>query len=228
VIAHRIVKTTTSYGSHGDELINVTYVGDTLFAYKATGDVNVPRGKVSFTVDLTPKTSGESLEPLTLSFDKSKSTATKLPRYAGKGQVAKPGFIEPAFVDGQLVLFERHFSFVWIPDRQHVLFRRPSPNQILSMLRDIISREDELINMRDHLARCFELDIAFQSSKDPVADVPLFKHEPFRRIALQHELDSMEKEAKDKVGDFRFSLLNMYKFIDNTFRNNGDGKTRND
>jgi Cyclin D1 binding domain len=36
------------YGSHGYELINVTYVGDTLVATKVTGDKNVPRGEVSF------------------------------------------------------------------------------------------------------------------------------------------------------------------------------------
>jgi hypothetical protein len=35
------------YGSHGYELINVTYAGDTLVATKVTGDRNVPRGEVS-------------------------------------------------------------------------------------------------------------------------------------------------------------------------------------
>jgi Cyclin D1 binding domain len=39
------------YGSHGYELINVTYVGDTLVATKVTGDKNVPRGEVSFAPD---------------------------------------------------------------------------------------------------------------------------------------------------------------------------------
>lgn len=34
------------YGSHGYELINITYVGDTLVASKVTGDKNVPRGEV--------------------------------------------------------------------------------------------------------------------------------------------------------------------------------------
>jgi len=34
------------YGSHGYELINITYVGDTLIATKVTGDKNVPRGEV--------------------------------------------------------------------------------------------------------------------------------------------------------------------------------------
>lgn len=35
------------YGANGYELINVTYVGDTLVATKLTGDRNVPRGEVS-------------------------------------------------------------------------------------------------------------------------------------------------------------------------------------
>jgi hypothetical protein len=36
------------YGSHGYELINITYSGDTLVATKVTGDRNVPRGEVCF------------------------------------------------------------------------------------------------------------------------------------------------------------------------------------
>lgn len=43
------------YGDHGFELVNVTYIGDTLFATKVTGDHNVPKGQLSFQVDLSPK-----------------------------------------------------------------------------------------------------------------------------------------------------------------------------
>jgi Cyclin D1 binding domain len=42
------------YGSNGYEMINVTYVGDTLIAEKVTGDKNVPRGELTFQVDLNP------------------------------------------------------------------------------------------------------------------------------------------------------------------------------
>ena len=35
-------------------MINVTYVGDTLIAFKVTGDKNVPRGEITFQADLTP------------------------------------------------------------------------------------------------------------------------------------------------------------------------------
>jgi len=48
------------YGEHGYELINVTYVGNTLIAQKVTGEKNVPKGEVTFTVDLSPRTSSSS------------------------------------------------------------------------------------------------------------------------------------------------------------------------
>ena len=38
------------YGDHGYEMINVTYHGDLLLAYKVTGDKNVPRGELTFQV----------------------------------------------------------------------------------------------------------------------------------------------------------------------------------
>lgn len=92
-------------------MINVTYTGDTLVATKVTGDENVPRGQTSFTVDLAPS-NASSLEPLKVSFDRE---ATQLLRYPGKGQIAKKGFTDKKFVEGQLVMFDKHFSFVWIP-----------------------------------------------------------------------------------------------------------------
>mmetsp|Transcript_4733 Transcript_4733/g.13655 ORF Transcript_4733/g.13655 Transcript_4733/m.13655 type:complete len:428 (+) Transcript_4733:603-1886(+) len=42
------------YGQHGYEMINVTYQGDLLVAYKVTGDKNVPRGEITFQADLDP------------------------------------------------------------------------------------------------------------------------------------------------------------------------------
>eukprot|EP00527_Entomoneis_sp_CCMP2396_P009407 CAMPEP_0198138552 /NCGR_PEP_ID=MMETSP1443-20131203/1937_1 /TAXON_ID=186043 /ORGANISM="Entomoneis sp., Strain CCMP2396" /LENGTH=407 /DNA_ID=CAMNT_0043800357 /DNA_START=168 /DNA_END=1391 /DNA_ORIENTATION=+ len=42
------------FGDHGFEIINCTYHGDTLIATKVTGDRNVPKGEVSFQVDLSP------------------------------------------------------------------------------------------------------------------------------------------------------------------------------
>ena len=36
-------------------MINITYAGETLIATKVTGDKNVPKGEITFTVDLTPQ-----------------------------------------------------------------------------------------------------------------------------------------------------------------------------
>jgi len=43
------------YGDHGFEMINITYVGNTLVAHKVTGDENVPKGEATFKVDLNPQ-----------------------------------------------------------------------------------------------------------------------------------------------------------------------------
>lgn len=200
----------------------MTYThGDTLIATKATGDINVPRGQVSFTVDLSPSFPPNStLEPLKVSFEKSSSSSsnkknkkknaatatatatTSFPRYAGLGQVAKPGFVDNKHVDGQLILLENHFSFVWMPpnnQRHHVLFRRPTPEQTLSLLRNVLSREDELQNMREHLARCLDTDMTDSLARQCAGQVT---EEPFRRIASQKDLEQWEQAQKKKAGDF--------------------------
>jgi hypothetical protein len=181
-----------SYGDQGNEMINVTYVGDTLLATKATGDVNVPRGEISFSADFSPRNGTPKLEPLKLFFDSTSPSAStaKLPRFAGKGQIAKPGFIDHKYVDGQIILFERHFSFVWLPTKQHILFRRPTPEQTIELLRDIISKEDEMENMRDYLARCFDMDRTESLARHYAKQ----EKEPFRRIALKQDLENLDQE----------------------------------
>ena len=195
-----------SYGDHGLEMINVTYTGDTLVATKVTGDENVPRGQTSFTADLAPS-NASSLEPLKVSFDRE---ATQLLRYPGKGQIAKKGFTDKKFVEGQLVMFDKHFSFVWIPTRHHVLFRRPTPEQTISLLRDVIAKEDEIQNMRDHLARCLDMDMTeslarFHANKGS---------EPFRRIKLSAELQEMENRIKSdsQADSAAFNFLHIHKW----------------
>jgi len=84
---------TFRYGSHGFEMINVTYSGDRLIAYKVTGDKNIPRGEITFTADLSPFSTelpGQSkLEPILLSESSAKKWGTtRLPRFRGQGYVS--------------------------------------------------------------------------------------------------------------------------------------------
>ena len=138
------------YGEHGYEMINITYAGDTLIATKVTGDTNVPKGEVTFTVDLSPNTyaargglASITLEPIELNARAARQWGKKfLPRYPGKGQVAAEGFTNAKWLDGQLILVGRFFSFAWVPIGHQVFFGRPSSDLTLKMLRE--QREDEL------------------------------------------------------------------------------------
>lgn len=141
------------YGQHGYEMINVTYTGDLLVAYKVTGDKNVPRGEITFQVDLNPlhrKVDGdvkadssstpkvEQLQPISLTEKAAKKWGTtQLPRYKGLGQVAETGFTNNQWMEGQLIIIgEEYFSFAWVPIEQQIFFGRPSPELALKMLRE--------------------------------------------------------------------------------------------
>lgn len=136
------------YGHHGYELINVTYSGDQLIAYKVTGDKNVPRGEITFQVNLDPiqpkligageSTIEQGLQPISLTEKAAKKWGTtQLPRYKGLGQVAEPGFSNSQWMDGQLIIIgDEYFSFAWVPIEQQIFFGRPSPELALKMLRE--------------------------------------------------------------------------------------------
>lgn len=135
------------YGDHGFEMINITYAGDTLIATKVTGDQNVPKGEVSFTVDLSPHIHSDkgmlSLEPIELNAKAARQWGKKfLPRFQGLGQVAAEGFTNAKWMDGQLILVGRFFSFAWVPIGHQVFFGRPSSELTLKMLRE--QKEDDL------------------------------------------------------------------------------------
>lgn len=89
-----------SYGGSGEQLINITYVGDTLIATKVTGDVNVPRGETSFTVNLSPGNNSDAMEPLRVPLENGVKLVT---RYAGKGQIAQENFTKKRFVEGMFL-----------------------------------------------------------------------------------------------------------------------------
>lgn len=132
-------------------MINVTYSGDTLIAYKVTGDKNIPRGEISFTADLSPQEPGpspgrrhpapppEPLEPIELSEASARKWGTRrLPRFPGQGHAAEPGYRNSQFLDGQLVVIGPgdYFSFAWVPLEHQIFFGRPSPELTLKMLRE--------------------------------------------------------------------------------------------
>jgi len=168
------------YGSSYD-LINVTYVGDTLIAEKVTGDEsNVPKGAISFQADLHPLHQNptmlqgareeDSLQPIILTEKASKKWGTKkLPRYSGLGQVAEKNYNNKQWMDGQLIIIgDEYFSFAWLPIEQQIFFGRPSPELALKMLRDSgVSRVTEefltpppldadLKTQKDFVTRCLE------------------------------------------------------------------------
>ena len=179
-----------SYGdTKGLQVINITYSGDELIATKVTGDANVPRGETSFTVNVQPCNS-TALPPVKLISD---HRSGEFRRFPGKGQVSRKGFKHHRFVEGQMILFENRFSFVWIPTKHHVLFHRPTPEMTLKLLRNTISKEDEIENMRDHLTRCFDMDLSTAIARH---QDPLTNDEPLRRITTQEELEQVEERLK--------------------------------
>lgn len=139
-------------------MINVTYSGDTLVAYKVTGDKNVPKGEISFQCDLSPQVDPEEiLEPIELSSEASKQWGLKyLSRFNGEGQIAGPGFTQPQFAEGQLILVNKYFSFAFTPLNMQVFFGRPSPELTIKLLRESEEQQSDKDDAALHLTRCME------------------------------------------------------------------------
>lgn len=158
-------------------MINVTYSGDLLTAYKVTGDNSVPRGEITFQADLSPLSKTRSgktktdLKPIILTESAAKKWGTKqLPRYSGSGQVAEDGFTNEQWMDGQLIMIgESYFSFAWLPISHQIFFGRPSPELALKMLREAGTTEvmgigtpppaiedDDVSAMRAFVSRCLD------------------------------------------------------------------------
>ena len=149
------------YGSSGYQMINITYVGDTLIATKMTGDKNVPKGEVTFVANLSPGKSGskksEKLEPVALSDNAAKKWGTtKLNRFHGKGQIASENFTDAQWVEGQLIMVGDYFSFAWVPIGFQIFFGRPSLELTIKMLKESRHRNDGLDDMRQAIARCYD------------------------------------------------------------------------
>jgi hypothetical protein len=76
----------------------------------------------------------------------------------------------------------------------------------MRLLRDIVSKEDEVENMRNHVARCFDMDMeaCLARLQDPNSNF-----EPFRRIATQDELDLVERSLSEESKLSKFWEINM-------------------
>jgi hypothetical protein len=205
--------------------VNVTYSSDNknqLVATKVTGDINVPRGETSFTANLDPQNESV-LAPIQV------SSAGELKRFPGQGQVSRKGFNkeDKRFIEGQLVMIhdDQAFSFVWVPTKHQIFFSRPSPETTMRLLRDIVSKEDEVENMRNHVARCFDMDMTTCLARQQ--DPNTWNFEPFRRITTQDELDLLGKRSLlGEEPKFNFWEINMWRknYIDQTLDDNNPGQ----
>jgi hypothetical protein len=72
------------------------------------------------------------------------------------------------FVDGQLIMFDGYFSFLFVPSRKHVFFSRPSAELVLHLMESVITVEADYKDSdfdeseetaREHLDKCFKKDI---------------------------------------------------------------------
>ena len=130
-------------------MINVTYINDgqTLIATKVTGDES---GQVTFTVDVAPRTSSSLsnddellrscsiLDPIELDMDAQQRWGRRyLPRFPGRGRVAQSNFINPSWMEGQLILVGDFFSFAWVPIGKQIFFGRPSPELTIRMMKEV-------------------------------------------------------------------------------------------
>ena len=138
-------------------LITVEAVTGTLIATKVTDDKNVPKGEMSFSVDLSPFALSNNLEPIELGREASQQWGCKfLPRFSGNGQVANEGFVNSQVVEGQLIMVGQYFSFAWLPIQHQVFFGRPSAELTLKLLRESRGAQGHSAQWREHLARCLQ------------------------------------------------------------------------
>jgi len=187
-----------SFGK-GSELVNVTYTGDVMIGTRLKN-----KGGVCFESDLSPsiESAHPNLAPIKLdSSVASKWGVEKLERYAGKARdTLSKRSANTDFLDGNLIVFDGYFSFLWIPTRQHVFFSRPKSETIVKLMRDSISAEDETANMMNHVSKCFEknIDEAFvRPSNDREAAL-----DPFRRIAREADLAAAKEETQIIYDEF--------------------------
>ncbi|KAI8905160.1 hypothetical protein EDD86DRAFT_212346 [Gorgonomyces haynaldii] len=109
-----------AYGSHGTEFIYLTVGSEPfeadnrpcLIAYKLTGDVNVPRGEITFYCPIDVKSqyigSSERRYPL-----KDSTEFKNMFAFAGHGRVAMMGFRDPTLVNCDVIVKSRTEIFIF-------------------------------------------------------------------------------------------------------------------
>jgi hypothetical protein len=200
-----------SYGDKGFEMVNVTYVGDTLIARKVTGDENVPAKEISFQADLSPpKTRHTSfkannnnhndmkpkLSNIILSEKASKKWNTKeLSRFSGIGQVAEKGFKNSQWMDGQLVFInEDYFSFAWMPINYQILFGRPSYDLTVNMMTE---QENATLPKKN-------TNLLDQEEEDDEEDFYVYHHESHGEECM------LPPDADDDIGTLNKHVVNCF------------------
>lgn len=129
-------------GAEKYDLIEITYEGNKLVAKKLTGkNRNIPPGEISFEADLSPscysiEATSECLMPVELPPELARKWhGIKHMRFPGRGQVASKEFMEPEWLDGELVMAdETHFVFIWSPIKHEIFFARPPQNLLDKLL----------------------------------------------------------------------------------------------
>jgi hypothetical protein len=189
--------------------------------------------------DLQTHSPSSSLRPIELTGSiGSRWGTTKLERFSGWGQIASVGHKNATFVPGQIIIFPSaknvveptHFSFLWLPTKHHIVFSRPTFDEITTLTRDVLSIEDENSNIKEYIQQCFQLDMTVPSSlqaqgeymddreiESDTSNVAL--KNPFRRIPLVSDLALITEhgglhnstfhalELKDK---FSFSVISFW------------------
>mmetsp|Transcript_49484 Transcript_49484/g.73604 ORF Transcript_49484/g.73604 Transcript_49484/m.73604 type:complete len:351 (-) Transcript_49484:53-1105(-) len=146
------------------DMINITYIGDTLVATKVTGadtDLAHEKGEIAFQVDLSPLrnafafgSSGKVLQPVELHVEAATAWGMKsAPRFRGVGKPSSQGTTrrgkDKEWLEGQLIMFGEYFSFAWPSLKYQVFFGRPTDEIVFDMMKNA----GKLDNDRNHLEK---------------------------------------------------------------------------
>jgi hypothetical protein len=87
----------------------------------------------------------------------------------------------------------------------------------LKLLRNTISKEDEIENMRDHISNCFNMDLSTAIVRQQHATR---FDEPLRRITTQEDLEEAERRIKEaNRGNIFYQMSKWRDYIDHVLDN---------